>query len=77
MTISSQLATPSSPIFSNIKVQLKGVDGNIFVIISIINKALKSNGVSSIDRTQFFNEVTGSNSYTEALNKCCRWVSVS
>jgi len=42
MTISSQLATPSSPIFSNIKVQLKGVDGNIFVIISIINKALKT-----------------------------------
>jgi len=54
-----------------------GEDGNIFVIFSKISKALEKNGASSTDRSQFFNEVTGANSYTEALNKCCRWVVVS
>jgi len=77
MTISSQSATPQNPLFPNIKVPLIGEDGNIFVIMSKISKALKKNGVSSIDRSQFFNEVTGCNSYTEALNKCCRWVVIS
>jgi len=77
MKISSQSATPENPLFPNIKVHLIGQDGNIFLIISKISKALKNNGVSSTDRSQFFNEVTGCNSYTEALNKCCKWVAIS
>jgi len=77
MTISSQSATPQNPLFPNIKVPLIGKDGNIFLIISKISKALENNGVSSTDRSQFFSEVTGANSYTEALNKCCRWVVIS
>jgi len=77
MAINSQLATPQNPLFPKINVPLIGVDGNIFVIISKISKALEKNGVSSTDRSQFFSEVTGANSYTEALNKCCKWVAIS
>jgi len=77
MTISSKLATPQNPLFPSINVALINGDGNIFVIISKISKALEKNGVSGVERSQFFNEVTAANSYTEALNKCCRWVTVS
>jgi len=77
MTISSQSATPQNPLFPDIEVPLIGEDGNIFIIISKISKALANNGVSSEDRSQFFNEVTEADSYTEALNKCCRWVVIS
>lgn len=42
--------------FPHIEVQLSGEDGNAFLIVSRVRRALRQAGVSEIDVEAFFNE---------------------
>lgn len=64
-------------------VNLTGVDGNIFSIIAVVSKQLKrylrenypdDNIPAVID--EFYNDVTSSGSYSEALSRIMNWVNV-
>lgn len=60
----------------NIDVQLTGQDGNIFNLISIVTRELKSIGVDKAERDILLKEVTSSGSYDEALRVLMSWVNV-
>ena len=59
----------------DISVQLTGQDGNVFNLMGIVARALRSNGFwGEVD--DFISEVTSSKSYHEALAVMMQWVDV-
>lgn len=65
-----------NPKYPDIKVRLVGFDGNIFSIMGRITVAMKAAGVSDSEQFHFIDEVTGCDSYEDALLICAGWVSV-
>lgn len=63
------------PKHPNVTVQLTGEDGNAFVIVSRVRRALKAGGVPSSDIEQFTADAT-SGDYAHVLNTCTEWVTV-
>ena len=64
-----------SPKFPNITVELSGQDGNAFMIIGRVGKALRREGVSQEDIAAFTDEAM-SGDYDNVLQTVMRWVSV-
>lgn len=58
-----------------VKVRLIGEDGNAFIILSKVKKALRNNGASREDIESFMKEAT-SGDYDNLLQTCMRWVEV-
>ena len=67
----------SEPLYPEIEVELSGEDGNIFSIMGKIQRAMRKNKVPNEEQKAFFNEVTSSDSYDQALQVCMKYVSVS
>ena len=63
--------------FPDIAVRLTGEDGNIFNLTGRVMRAMRAADVSKADRETFGREVTGAQSYDEALRVLMRWVEVS
>jgi hypothetical protein len=63
----------SEPI-TNIKVKLVGNDGNAFVILGAVQKALKDHGRS--DLVDEFLKEAMSGDYDHLLQTCCKYVEV-
>jgi hypothetical protein len=63
------------PKYPKIKVQLTGKNGNAFVLIALVTKALKKNGVPAEEIKKFIEE-TMSGDYDNVLNTCMDWVEV-
>ena len=59
----------------DISVQLTGQDGNVFNLMGVVIKALRSNGFG-YEVDDFVSEVTSSKSYHEALAVMMQWVDV-
>lgn len=63
------------PKYPEINVQLVGEDGNAFVIIGKVVKALKRNQVPADEVDAFEAEAT-SGDYNNLLQTCMKWVTV-
>ncbi len=61
--------------YPNIKVQLSGKDGNAFVIIGSVTRALRKNKVPAEEVSLFQKEAT-SGDYNDLLATCMKWVDV-
>ena len=61
--------------YPEIEVQLTGQDGNAFMILALVQKALRRNGVSAEEREAFYAEAT-SGDYDHLLRTAMKWVSV-
>lgn len=59
----------------DISVQLTGQDGNVFNLMGVVIRALRSNGFGN-EVEDFISEVTSSKSYHEALAVMMQWVDV-
>ena len=57
----------------DISVQLTGQDGNVFNLMGVVIRALRSNGFGN-EVEDFISEVTSSKSYHEALAVMMQWV---
>jgi hypothetical protein len=69
--------TTFTPQFPDVHVQLSGHDGNVFLIIGRVRKALRQGGASQEQVDAFTTEVTSAGSYDDALAIVMRWVNVS
>jgi hypothetical protein len=58
-----------------ITVQLTGEDGNAFLVVGKVMKALRRANVPELERKQFQDEATSGN-YDNVLQTCMRWVNV-
>lgn len=61
--------------YPEIEVELVGQDGNAFVILGAVRRAMRSAGVSSEEIDSFYDEAT-SGDYDHLLSTCMRWVTV-
>ena len=66
----------TQPKYPAIHVRLTGQDGNSFVILGAVSRALRRAGVSKADRDAFVAEATGGD-YDHLLATAMRWVDVS
>ncbi len=65
----------TKPKYPNITARLTGVDGNAFVILGAVKKALGKGGVPKEEQEQFFEEATAGD-YDHLLRTAMRWVNV-
>jgi hypothetical protein len=68
------IATPSVK-YPDIKVQLLGRDGNAFLILGLVQKALKDAGVPHGEVQEYIEEATAED-YDHLLRITMRWVQV-
>lgn len=61
--------------YPNIKVQLTGNDGNAFMVLGLVNKALKRAGVPKEETDAFMTEATAGD-YDHLLQTAMSWVDV-
>jgi hypothetical protein len=61
--------------FPEVEVQLTGQDGNIFMIIGAVRKALRRAGHGD-QADAFVKDITSADSYTDALARVQQWVTV-
>lgn len=61
--------------YPEIEVQLTGQDGNAFMVLALVQKALRRGGVSAEEISQFHDEAT-SGDYNHLLRTAMSWVSV-
>lgn len=62
--------------YPNVKVQLSGEDGNSFMTLGRVQKALRNAGATPTEIDEFLDEAT-SGDYAQLLNTCSRWVEVA
>lgn len=63
------------PKFPSIKVQLTGEDGNAFIIIGRVRRALRDGGAGP-DAEQQFSAEAMAGDYDHVLQTCMKWVTV-
>ena len=71
------MANSTTPKFHNVCVRLSGKDGNVFLIMGRVRRALVQAGATDEDTKAFMNEILNAGSYGEALQTVMRWVDVS
>ena len=62
--------------YPNAVATLVGADGNAFSIMSIVKKALRKEGVSMAEQTEFMEEAMSGN-YDHLLQTAMKWVTVN
>jgi len=62
--------------YPTVTADLIGGDGNIFVIIATVERALRRAGVSADERSAFRKDMIASESYDDAIQAVMRWVEV-
>lgn len=70
------MSTQTETRYPEIEVELVGNDGNAFVILGAVGKALRRAGVSQAERDEFTAEATAGD-YDHLLQTAMRWVSVT
>jgi hypothetical protein len=68
--------TSSHPKYPDVEVQLTGDDGNAFMILAKVQKALRRAGAPP-DEVKAFVAEAMSDDYDNLLRTCTRWVEVS
>jgi hypothetical protein len=71
------MANSTRPKFPNVHVRLSGKDGNVFLIMGRVRRALAQAGATDEDVKSFMNEIMNAGSYGEAVQTVMRWVEVS
>ena len=66
----------NTPKYPEIEVPLSGVDGNAFVIIGVVQRAMRKADVKPEEIAAFREEAMAGN-YDHLLATCMRWVDVS
>lgn len=61
--------------YPNVKVQMSGEDGNSFMILGRVQKALRNAGATPTEIDEFLDEATSSD-YQNLVQVCLRWVDV-
>ena len=61
--------------YPEIEVDLVGQDGNAFVVLGTVSRAMRRAGVSSEEINSFYDEAT-SGDYDHLLSTCMEWVTV-
>lgn len=74
--MSTQMNEDNGPKYPEIEVELIGQSGNAFMILGLMNKALRKGGVPQEERDAFQAEAT-SGDYDHLLRTCVKWVNVS
>jgi TolB-like protein len=69
--------TKIEPMFPSVTVELSRQDGNIFVVIGTVTRAMKQAKIPAAVRNAFTEAVFASESYEEALQQCMKWVNVA
>lgn len=64
------------PKYPDIEVELIGQDGNAFMILGLVSKALKRNDVPKAEVDEFMAEAMGGD-YDNLLQTAMKWVNVS
>lgn len=64
------------PRYPNVEVELSGHDGNAFMIMGRVSKAMKKANVPQTEIDQFMKECK-SGDYDNLLQTCMKWVEVS
>jgi len=62
--------------YPEVKVELTGEDGNAFVVLGAVTKALRRAGIPEAVRASFTKEAM-SGDYDHLLQTCMKWVDVS
>lgn len=62
--------------YPNVQVQLSNQDGNAFMIIGRVQKALRNAGATPTELDEFINEAT-SGDYDHVIQTCMDWVEVA
>lgn len=62
--------------YPNVQVQLSGGDGNAFMLIGKVQKALRNAGATPTELDEFINEAT-SGDYDHVIQTCMDWVEVA
>jgi len=62
--------------YPDVEVQLTGIDGNAFMILGTVMRALRKAGVDGETRAQFEREATAGD-YNHLLRTCMAWVTVN
>lgn len=60
---------------TDLEVSLIGEDGNIFNLIGVVSREMRRNGYREKVK-EFQDDITGSKSYDEALQKIGSWVEI-
>lgn len=68
--------TEQHPLYPDVEVQLTGLDGNAFVLMGAVSKALRRAGAVPEEIIRFRDEAT-SGDYDHLLQTCMRWVRTS
>ena len=63
------------PKYPDIEVELSGQDGNAFMIIGRVQRALRNAGVDKEEITRYVNEAT-SGDYDNVIQTTARWVEI-
>jgi len=71
------MTTSITPRFPAVHVRLSGQDGNVFLIVGRVRRALVQAGATDSDVKSFMDEMMTAGSYGEALQTVMRWVEVS
>lgn len=71
------MTTSTTPRFPAVHVRLSGKDGNVFLIMGRVCRALAQAGATEDDVKSFMNEMMAAGSYGDALQTVMRWVDVS
>lgn len=66
----------SEPKYPDVEVQLTGEDGNVFMIIGRVRRAIRQEAGREA-QAEFDADVLSCGSYNDVLNKVQEWVSVS
>lgn len=61
--------------YPNVKVQMSGEDGNSFMILGRVQKALRNAGATPTEIDEFLDAATASD-YDNLVQVCLRWVDV-
>lgn len=71
------MTTSTTPRFPDVHVRLSGEDGNVFMIMGLVRRALVQADATADDVKAFMSEMMDAGSYGEALQTVMRWVHVS
>ena len=63
------------PKYPNIEVELSGQDGNAFMIVGRVQRALRNAGVDKEEITRYVEEAT-SGDYDNVIQTSARWVEI-
>lgn len=64
------------PRYPDLDVQLTGQDGNAFMVLGLVTKALRGHGVPDDEVDEFMQQATAGD-YDHLLATCMRWVNVN